>query len=328
MDKKKEEILEIVRSFPEQFWKAVEIGYSWKPPARLKGKKFRGVVICGMGGSGIGGLIAKGLLEEKSPVPIFISQDYSLPKFADKGWLAVIVSYSGNTEETLSAFREAKKRKMGIACISSGGILSEECENCISIPSGFAPRTQLGMTFVPVMAVLEKTGIACAGAEIEKTAVFLGSSIGWAEEDGRKIASFLKGKSPVVYSTRKFGSAALRFHAQLAENSKVFSHWNFLPELNHNEIVGFKPLEKNLAFVLFRERGETERERRRMEFTKKIICKKSRFIEVWAKGNTAMEKLFYFIMAGDFASYYLAFQNRSDPLKVENIERLKKELKK
>ncbi|MCX6801897.1 MAG: SIS domain-containing protein [Candidatus Diapherotrites archaeon] len=155
MDKKKEEILGIVRSFPEQFWKAVEIGYSWKLPARLKGKKFRGVIICGMGGSGIGGLIARELLEGKAKVPIFVSQDYSLPEFAGRDWLAIIVSYSGNTEETLSAFREAKKRKIGIACISSGGILSKECENCISIPPNFAPRTQLGMTFVPVMAVLE-----------------------------------------------------------------------------------------------------------------------------------------------------------------------------
>ncbi|MCX6801896.1 MAG: hypothetical protein NT067_02165 [Candidatus Diapherotrites archaeon] len=99
------------------------------------------------------------------------------------------------------------------------------------------------------------------------------------------------------------------------------------PELNHNEIVGFRPLEKNLAFVLFRNAGEGERERRRIEFTKKIISKKSRLIEVQAKGHTRMEKMFYFIMAGDFASYFLALASRTDPLKVENIERLKKELK-
>jgi glucose/mannose-6-phosphate isomerase len=281
-----------------------------------------------MGGSGIGGLIAKGLLEEKASVPIFVSQDYSLPKFADRDWLAIIVSYSGNTEETLSAFREAKKRKMGIVCVSSGGILSEECENCISIPGGFAPRTQLGMTFAPVIAVLEKLGIVQAGSELEKTAVFLERAQEKAEAEGKKIAKALYKKIPAIYSTRKFGSAALRFHTQLAENSKVFSHWNVLPELNHNEIVGFLPCEEKLSFVFFRDKGETGQERRRMEFTKKIVSRKSQCIEVWAEGDTGMEKTFYFILAGDFASYYLALLNRVDPAEVENIERLKKELKK
>ncbi|MEM0360439.1 MAG: bifunctional phosphoglucose/phosphomannose isomerase [Candidatus Diapherotrites archaeon] len=320
--------LDCIRSFPLQFWKAVELGFLWKAPESLWKKNISGVIIAGMGGSGIGGLIAKDLLENKAIVPIIVVQDYSIPKFADNNWLAIIVSYSGNTEETLSVFYEAKKRGMAIVCISSNGILSKECKNCILIPPGFAPRTQLCMTFAPIIATLEKMGLVFAGSSLEKTASFLESISEEAEEDGKKIAKFLHKKIPVIYSQKRFGSAALRFHTQLAENSKTFSHWNVLPELNHNEIVGFLPCEEKLAFVLFRDEKENTRERKRMDFTKKIISEKSQWLELWPKGKSDMEKMFYFILAGDFASYYLALLNGVDPEKVENIEMLKRELKK
>lgn len=324
----KSQMLETIRGFPEQFRKAIEISYSWRMPEKFKQKKYSGIIVQGMGGSAIGALIAKDLLEERIRVPLLVNQDYSLPKFIDKKWLAIIVSYSGNTEETLSVFNEARKRKMDIVCISSNGVLAEKCKNCIVIPSGFAPRTQLAMIFVPIIAVLEKLGFAKERKKLEKTGRFLKRKAKEIEGRGKGIAEFLRDRIPVVYSTRKYGSAALRFHTQLAENSKAFSHWNVFPELNHNEIVGFRPLEKKLAFVFFREKHEIFRERKRIEFTKKIIVKKSPLTELWAQGQTRQEKTFYFSLAGDFASYYLALLNRVNPAETANIENLKRELKK
>jgi len=319
-------MLEIIRSFPRQLRKAIEVSYAWKLPPHFK-KKYSGIIVQGMGGSAIGGLVARRLLLEKLKLPLVVNRDYSLPAFANNKWLAVIVSYSGNTEETLSVFSEAKKKKMSIVCISSNGTLSKKCKNCIRIPRGFPPRTQLAMTMVPVLAVLEKLALAREKSALKESAEFLQKNIQETEKLGKKLAVFLKGKIPVVYAPAKFAPAAERFHTQLAENSKAFSHWNMLPELNHNEIVGWKPSEKNLGFVLFRDNKETKKEKKRFEFTKKLAGKKSACIDFRARGKTLHEKMLYLISIGDFASYYLALLNKENPWPVKNIEKLKKELK-
>ncbi len=322
----KKNMLGIIRSFPRQLRKAIETSYAWKLPTHFK-KKYSGIIVQGMGGSAIGGLVAKGLLLEKLKLPLVVNRDYSLPAFANSKWLAVIVSYSGNTEETLSVFSEAKKKKMNTVCISSNGALSKKCKNCIRIPGNFPPRTQLAMTMVPILAVLEKLALAREKSALEKSATFLQENIRETERLGKELAAFLKGKIPVVYAPAKFAPAAERFHTQLAENSKAFSHWNVLPELNHNEIVGWKPSEKKLGFVLFRDNKETKKEKKRSEFTKKLACQKSSCTELRARGKTLHEKMFYLVSVGDFASYYLALLNKENPWPVKNIEKLKKELK-
>ncbi len=320
-------MLESMRSFPQQLREAIQISLAWKPPAQFR-KKYAGVIVQGMGGSGIGSLVARSILREKLSVPFEVNRNYSLPAFADKKWLAIIVSYSGNTEETLSAFRKAKKRKMNTVCITSNGVLSKKCSHCITIPSGFAPRTQLPMTLVQIIAVLEKLGVLEKKQKIEGLARFLQENIQKTEKTGMELATFLRGKIPVIYAPERFSPAAERFHTQLAENSKAFSHWNALPELNHNEIVGWKPMEKILAFVFFRDNHENRKEKTRFEFTKKLAGKKSTVMEIRARGKNRLEKMLYFICTGDFASYYLSLLYEEDPTPVKNIEKLKKELKK
>jgi len=320
-------MIQSMRLFPEQFSEAIEIANKWKPQKSLK-KKYSGIIIQGMGGSGLGGMIVKSLLEKESKIPIIVNNNYSLPAFVNKNWLAVTVSYSGNTEETLSAFREAKKKKMNVIGISSNGALSKKCTNCIMVPAGFPPRTMLGMLFVPILNSLGKLGLTKKHRNLNKTAAFLEHNSEEAEEKGKKLAEYLKGNIPIIYAQEKYLAAAKRFHDQLAENSKAFSHYAVLPELNHNEIVGMKPSEKKLAFVFLRDKSENAKERKRAKFTEKIVKKKSKVKEVWYKGKDRMQKLFYCVMLGDFTSYYLALLYHEDPTPVKNIDRLKKELKK
>jgi len=319
-------MLELIESFPAQFEQALEKGYSWKPPKQFA-KKYSGVLIQGMGGSGIGGIITRELVKKKAKIPIYVNRDYSIPGFVDKNWLGVFVSCSGNTEETLSAFKEAKKRKMNIVCISSGGILSKKCGELILIHSGFPPRSQLAMTFVPIMAVLDKLGIAKYRKELSGVKKFLKVNKEETRAKGVKLAEFLKGNIPVIYSESRLSAAAERFHAQLAENSKVFSHWHVFPELNHNETVGWGSLEKKLAFVFFRSKKESIKEKTRIDFTKKLAGRKSPAMEIFSTGSNSIERTFYLIALGDFASFYLAMLRGIDPMPVKNIEKLKRKLK-
>jgi len=324
----KHRMLELIRSFPGQFEDAISLAYSWELPSGFGKPQYSGIIVQGMGGSGIGAAIARDLVQVKIKKPFVANRDYSMPVFVDDKWLVIAVSNSGNTEETLSTFNEARGRKMDIVCVSSGGILAKKCRKCIIIPAGGPPRTQLAMTFVPIIAVLEKLGIAREKKNLKETAAFLKKNIKEIEGHGKRLAAFLQGKIPVIYSDGVFDSTAERFHTQLAENSKTFSHWNALPELNHNEIVGYKPLEKKLAFVFFRDTKETKKEKKRMEFTKKIVAGKSSVFELRARGDSLLKKIFYLCLVGDFASYYLALLNKVDPSSTKSIERLKKELKK
>jgi len=324
----KQNMIQVLRSFPEQFEEAIKTGKNYDLPKRYLNRDFQNVLVQGMGGSGIGGILLKNLLGGTRKFPIEVNQNYGLPAFVDKNTLMFAVSYSGNTEETLSGFELAKKRKTTMIALTSGGTLARKSKNTILLPKGMPPRTQLAQTFIPMVVVLNKLGIVNRNKELSSTKKFLQKNIKKFEEEGKKLALHLNGKIPVIYSTKRFEGALVRFHTQIAENAKVFSHWNVIPELTHNEIVGFRPLENKLVFVFFREKEESKRNKKRFEVTKKIASKKSKVVEIYCSGTTRFEKLFSLIMIGDFCSYYLALLGKVDPWPVENIEFLKKELSK
>ena len=318
----KEGMLALLRGFPEQCELALEIAGRY--PLEMKKQTYENIFIQGMGGSGIGGVIARDLLKERCSLPIVANNNYSIPKFVGKKTLAFFVSYSGNTEETLSCFRKAKARKAAAICISSDGKLARACKNCIRVPQGNPPRTMLAFLSLPILETIKRMGLLEGPLALETLPKFLRREMRAAERTGKKLAKALYRMVPVIYAASPYGAAALRFHTQLAENAGTFSHWNVLPEANHNEIVGFRPRERALVFVLFRSRDENERMKIRFEFTKKLVSKKSECIEIWAKGRTHAEHLFYAILVGDFASYYLALLNRKNPNEIDNIRALKK----
>jgi glucose/mannose-6-phosphate isomerase len=256
--------------------------------------------------------------------------------------LVIVSSYSGNTEETIAAHRDALKRGAHVLCISSNGatekIARQHKNALIKIPGGFPPRAALGYSFFPILVTLIRNGlIRGRRRDLQETAGLLKknalpySELASASNDALNIARELRGKLPVIYSTTEhLDSVNLRWRTQLAENAKVLAYGNVLPEMNHNELVGWnvlKSLMKEIVVVVLRDADEHPRVRVRLELTKKIAARySSHIIEAKSVGESLLARMFSLIYLGDWVSYYLALLNEVDPTPVKVIDYLKSEL--
>jgi glucose/mannose-6-phosphate isomerase len=310
---------------------------------KLSYQKPKKIVIGGMGGSAIGGNLLKDWARNRVEVPIEVCRDYKLPAYADKDTLVFVTSYSGETEETLSVFLDALKRKCMTVCISSGGTLQEYADKLhvphLLVPGGMAPRATLPYLFMSLPRILEKMGLASSlDPEYSETVkvlkqVSLENSPERPLSDNlsKTLALGIKGTIPSVYGFGVFRAVAQRFKTQINENSKNPAKWEFFPELNHNEIVGWEAAEEFARFltvVLIRDNKEPEAIRQRIEVTKEIIKSKTRrLFEVWSKGKSTLAKMASVICIGDFTSVYLAVLRGIDPTPVRTIDVLKKRLK-
>ena len=300
------------------------------------------IVVAGMGGSAISGELLKDWTRDKITVPIEVSREYSLPAYADKKSLVLIASYSGETEESLSAFLDAAKRKCVIYCISSGGNLLEFAEKlgapCLRIPSGMPPRAALPYLFVPMLMALEKLNLVSSVSENLKEAVCLLEKVSGENSPGKPVENnFSKtlalsiGETvPVIYGFGVYRGVAQRFKQQFNENSKVPAKWEVFPELNHNEIVGWEDsgkLASNFSTILLRDKTEPAEIRSRIEATKTLMQPVlSKTFEVWAQGKSALAKMLSTICIGDFTSVYLAILRKVDPTPVKTIALLKEHM--
>jgi len=300
------------------------------------------IIVSGMGGSAIGGELLKDWAREKTPVPIEVNRDYNLPIYANKKTLAVIVSYSGETEESLGAFLDALKRKCVIYCISSGGSLLEFAEKLnipyLRVPSGMPPRAALPYMFVPLLVLLEKIKLAShVSEELSKSARLLKHI---SEENSperplegnlsKTLAVGISESVPVVYGFGIYRGVAQRFKQQFNENSKVPAKWEYFSELNHNEIVGWEgagKFAKNFSTIFIRDKDEAEEVRARIEITKNLISSDMKKFEIWSRGTSSLEKMLSTILVGDFASVYLAVLHGVDPTPVKTISVLKEKMK-
>ncbi|MGQ9550816.1 MAG: bifunctional phosphoglucose/phosphomannose isomerase [Candidatus Bathycorpusculaceae bacterium] len=303
----------------------------------------RTIVVAGMGGSGIGGELLKDWARDKVTVPIEVSKEYSLPKYANKKTLAIIASYSGETEESLSSFLDAIKRKCMVFCTSSGGTLLQFAERLsipyLRIPLGMPPRAALPYMFLPMLMVLYKTGLVSnVDSELsEATKILEMASLENSPERpirdnfSKTLASNIGNTIPVVYGFGFYRSVALRFKQQFNENSKAPSKWESFPELNHNEIVGWEgseKLTKLFSTIFLRDRIEPEEIRNRIEKTKELIsAESSKVFEVWSFGKGKLAKMLSTICIGDFVSIYLAVLHGVDPTPVKTIALLKEKTK-
>lgn len=301
------------------------------------------IIVAGMGGSAIGGEHLKDWARDKLSIPIEVEREYSLPAHADKNTLVFVVSYSGETEETLSVFLEAIKRNCMLVCISSGGKLLEFAEKLsvpyIRIPSGMPPRAALPYLFMPLLIILEKIGFVSNVNEEVSEAINILKKVS-SENSPEKpsninfskgLALKIDGTVPVVYGFGFYRAVAQRFKQQFNENSKVPSKWEFLPELNHNEIVGWEKAEKmakNFSAIFIRDVEEPKEIRNRIEATKELIFKKKvKVFEVWSNGKSKLAKMLSTICFGDFTSVYLAILRKVDPTPVKTIALLKEKMK-
>jgi glucose/mannose-6-phosphate isomerase len=301
------------------------------------------IIVAGMGGSAIGGELVKDWARDRIAVPMEICREYSLPAYADKNTLVVVVSYSGETEETLSVFLNAIKRRCMMFCISSGGVLQEFAEKLsvphLLVPSGMAPRASLPYLFMPLPVLLEKIGLVSdVTSEISETvkALKLVSDTNSPEKPvdknfAKKLAASISGTIPVVYGFESYCAVAHRLKTQFNENSKVPAKWECFSELDHNEIVGWEAandLAKRFSVIFIRDDGESEAMRTRIDATQELMRKESlKTYEIKSIGKSSMAKMSSVICTGDFTSVYLAILRGIDPTPVKSIASLKEKLK-
>ncbi|MBU4190016.1 MAG: bifunctional phosphoglucose/phosphomannose isomerase [Candidatus Thermoplasmatota archaeon] len=322
-------MIDIMKNFPEQIEDAVTISKGVSIPML----RFRNIVVTGMGGSAIGGDIMSSWLSSNLDVPIFVNRNYELPGFADKNTLLFAVSYSGNTDETVSSFLDGLNKNCNIVSITSGGRLAElsvtHKKPLIRIPSGLVPRAAVAYLLFPMIRVVERQGpIKLNLKEVISIVASLGKRISpdvdVSSNLAKQIAIKIDGKTPVIYGHTCYTSIARRWKTQFNENSKTLAFYDAIPEIYHNDIVGWQDDDAiNLIPIILRDKNEPEKMKNRIEFIKKNVFKD--LIEVWAVGNTTLSKMLYMLHLGDFVSFYLALLHNVDPTPVEIIERMKKE---
>lgn len=309
-------------------------------------REFNKIVFTGLGGSAIAADVVKSYLYFESKIPIMVCREYELPAYADNQTLAFILSYSGNTEETLSTYLAARKRDASTIAISSGGTLKEYTRNngitFIEIPQGLPPRCALGYLSIIPLCILAKMGLIkdVYPSVNQMTTVVeelknknLSPRIGQKDNIAKYIAAKIYNKFAVIYSSSiHFDVCAMRLRGQLAENSKALATSHVFPEMNHNEIVGWqnpKKLFKNFTVIMLRDQNMHPRVAKRMDITKDILNKEGvAILEIWSRGEDLLSRIFSLIYIGDFISYYLAILYGIDPTPVDRVTYLKNQLAK
>jgi glucose/mannose-6-phosphate isomerase len=294
--------------------------------------KLKNIVLCGMGGSAISGDLLNCYVQDEIAVPILVNRKYEVPKFVDQNSIVFISSYSGNTEEVLSAYKEAITRTSNILCITSGGEIERLNPNYIfKIPKGYPPRGALGWLFIPLILALEKLNIIkTKNKEIEETISLLkkfGEEFKLNNSTPYRLANKLVEKLPIIYSDQKFFPIAMRWVTQLNENSKQLAHYNVFSELNHNEVVGFGEPNIKTFLIILKDKKYNSRINMRIELTKKLYSPYTEIQEIEAYGDSLLARIFYLIYFGDWVSYWLAVIKGVDPMPVKRIDWLKRELK-
>ncbi len=320
----------LISAFPKNITEALEI--AGKSTFQRPENEIRNVLICGMGGSGIGGKMVSFWVQDELKVPVTCYHDYTAPAFIDKHTLVIGSSYSGNTEETLICIRQAQEMGAHIVGVCSGGELQQFCAqngyDCIVVPGGNPPRTALAFSVVQVTNILQQLGLISGDsiAASRSSKALLDAELETIHSEAKKLAAFLEGTVPVFYAGAKYEAIAVRARQQFNENTKMLCWHHVIPEMNHNELVGWGGGDNRFAVVYFNTGDLIPRNQKRVEITFEIIRKKTKVLFIDAKGMNRIERSFYLIHLVDWASFYLAEKTQTDPIEIEVIDHLKGEL--
>jgi len=323
----------LISAFPANITEALAIAK--QANFRQPKNEIHNIVICGMGGSGIGGKLVGKWIENEINVPILYAHDYRLPAFVSKNSLVIGSSYSGNTEETISTIKEAITKGAHIIGVCSGGEMQEICIkndfDCVVVPGGNPPRTALAFSLVQLLNIFSKLGMISSKRldEMETARQLIVGSEVEIKAKAREIASFLVGNVGVLYGTTMYEPVLVRARQQFNENGKLLCWHHTLPEMNHNELVGWGGGDDRFASLFFESEDIHPRNARRLEITKaRIATMSSKNMVISPKGNNLIERSIYYINLVDWASLYLAELKNVDPIDIEIIDYLKSELAK
>ncbi len=330
-------MLDHMHQFPEQCrlaWEKV-LRFALPPEYSPVDK----VVILGVGGSAIGGDIARRLALTESKVPVWVHRDYGLPPFVDRSTLVIASSYSGNTEETLSAFTASLKTPAKKLAITAGGRLKQLAEKegipVFSIDYQAPPRAAFPHSFVPLVGIFQKLGLlGDKSADLKQALEALDKLAGdvvetrpLASNPAKQLAAGLWGHLAVIYGGEVLSEVARRWKNQLNENSKAWAFFELFPELNHNAAVGydFPPEVKDRVFVvLLHSTLFSPRSRLHYEATAKLLAESAISYEVVeAVGETALAQVMSLVLFGDYVSLYLAMLNEIDPTPLAAVDFVK-----
>lgn len=282
-------------------------------------KLARNIVLAGMGGSAIPGDVIRDSFALK--VPLEVSRGYDVPSYVDADTLLICVSYSGNTRETLSQLEQGIRSNCKICGVTSDGELEDKLEE-LGLPIATVPRQMLPRAALPYLLSAVTNILSSLGFIAEKITIQMEPYQGEVENRAKELAGQLKSTFPIICSA--YSSVGKRFKAQLDENAKMLCKYEVLPELNHNEIESWVNLTPNFPLVFFRDREERQEIEASVRAIKEIVGSRTNCLEVFAEGKTRWERILYLIWVGDFASYFLAEENRVDPETTDLIKRLKR----
>jgi len=338
--------------FSENLRKAIEHVKAFKLPDKVSFRNctirygdVKNVVFAGMGGSAIVGDFVKDWVEDKVKVPLETVRGYHLPAYVGEDTLVFLISYSGNTEETLSCMLGAVKNCCKIVSISSNGALKRVTEALglplIGLPKMAAARASLPYLFAPLPYLLVKLKILSmemvdkemsdAKDMVSKLAREFAIDVSFEKNLAKQLAYQIFGTVPIIYSFGPYRSVGLRFKTQVNENCKLPARFDAFPELNHNEIMGWeasKQVTKHYTLILLRSPEETPEVKTRIDvLKKKFFEKKARsVIELEAKGENLLARMFNLFFTADMISMYLSVLYRRDPVASQTFQLLKYEV--
>lgn len=326
----------LIEDFAGQIEEGIEI-FNANPPKAIHGKAqsafYANVVISGLGGSGIGGTIIKDMSSAVAYCPVLVNKEYSIPAFVGANTLFIASSYSGDTEETISATEIALERKATIICITSGGklqqIAKEKNIDYIIIPGGNPPRACLGYSLTQLVSIFSCMGLLPKEYQkyLAEAAKFIRQEESTIVEKAKSVAQQIFHKKVVIYCDSSHEGTAIRFRQQLNENAKTLCWHHVVPEMNHNELVGWTEKAEDHAVIFLRTSTDHPRNQHRIEINKSIVSDYGpTMIEIWSEGTNEIEKTFYLIHLVDWISYFLAELKGVDIMDIKVIDFLKNKL--
>lgn len=325
---------QLIERFMDQLAEGLEIGRN--ASIRPAAANINHIYVAGLGGSGIGADFVASFIQDECRLPFLVRKGYHVPAFVGTNTLAIASSYSGNTEETLISYDQIKAKGARLLCVASGGKIIDKAKadgyDYIQVPSNWpSPRACLGYSVTAQLWTLHHLGYISDRAiqEVESSITLLRKESEDIKTQAKAIAGRLHHKIPIIYIEDRMEPVAVRLRQQINENSKALCWHHVVPEMNHNELVGWREKNDALAVLYLRNDDDYSRNAVRMDINKQIISQYAGdIIEVYSKGTTMIEKSMYLVHLGDWISWYLAELRGVDALEVKVIDFLKGELAK